>query len=148
MKRRRISPVAIVLLVALASPALAACPDRIAVASGATLSGIARACGISVETLRMANPGLRPDTLQAGTTLVVPTPAFPSKPLPIGRQGVAITPPLVPPAIGGTSSTVILPPEPPSVPQQHILRGFGNQPGQLPLGPGLVEPFPSPLPMR
>lgn len=148
MNRRRILPAAIALLAALPAPAGAACPERMAVAAGATLSGIARACGVDVEALRMANPGLRPDTLRAGTTLVVPPQALPSRPLPIGRQGVAIAPPMVPPAIVGTRSTVILPPEPPAVPQQHILRGFGDQPGQLPLGPGHVQPFPPPFPMR
>lgn len=126
-------------------PAQAACPPRIAVVQGTSLAAIAQACGISVEALRQANPGLRPDTLQAGTTLAVPRPAFPSAQLPVGQQGIAIMPPLVPPAVGGSSPTVILPPEQPPIPQQHILRGFGDQPGQLPLPPGHSSPF---VPLR
>lgn len=135
-------------MVGLSTPARAACPERIAVASGATLSGIARACGVSLEALRQVNPGIRPDTLQAGTTLAVPRPAFPSVQLPIGRQGIGIARPLVPPTVGGTGSTVILPPAAPSMPRQHILRGFGDQPGQLPLPPGHGSPFPAPFSLR
>lgn len=119
-----------------ASPALSACPPRIGVAYGDTLSSIASACGISVETLRAANPGLSADTLRAGSIIAVPRPALPSPQLEIGRPLVRVTPPLVPPGTGGISGTVILPPVQPPIPQQHILRGFGDQPGQLPLPPG------------
>ena len=118
------------------SPAHAACPARIAVAYGDTLGAIATACGISVETLRNANPGLTAETLRAGTFIAVPRPPLPSPQIEIGRPIVRVAPQLVPPGTGGASGTVILPPVPPAVPPQHILRGFGDQPGQLPLPPG------------
>lgn len=88
---------------------------------------------------------------RADMNIGVPQPAQPSAPLKVGRPSVQVTPPLVPPAgkkipsIGGAPSTVILPPEIPPVPQQHILRGFGNLPGQLPLPPGHVGTMPQNL---
>ncbi|MEO3998642.1 LysM domain-containing protein [Mesorhizobium sp. CAU 1732] len=128
--------------------AYAACPSRIGIEYGDTLGSIARACGISVETLRQANPGLSPVNLQAGTFIAVPRPALPSRQITIGQPTVPIMPPLVPPSVGGNSPTVILPPQPAPIPQQHILRGFGDQPGQLPLPPGhapQIPGFPPPL---
>lgn len=127
----------------LASPAQAACPARIGVMWGDTLSSIARACGVNVEALRRVNPGLTAETLRAGAVIAVPRPATSSPQTGIGRPSVRVAPPLVPPAtgapsIGGAPSTVILPPEQPPVPPQHILRGFGDPPGQLPLPPGHI----------
>lgn len=138
-----ILPLVALLATATAPQASAAtpCPPRVAVSYGDTLGSIAAACGISIANLRLANPGLSARTLRAGTTIAVPRPAMPSRQGIIGRPSVRLAPPLVPPSIGGGgSATVILPPEP--VPQQHILRGFGNQPGQLPLPPGHESPFP------
>ena len=119
----------------------AACPARVTISYGDTLSSIARACGITVDTLRSANPGLHADSLQAGAAIAVPRPPLPSTQLRVGRPSVQVVPPLVYPSVGGSSSTVILPPEPIPVPQQHILRGFGDKPGQLPLPPGHENPF-------
>jgi LysM repeat protein len=134
MKRLALSILAVAVLSA--SPAIAACPARLGVAYGDTLSAIAAACGISVETLRGANPGLSADNLRAGAIIAVPRPALPSPQLDIGRPLVRVAPAIVPHGAGGASGTVILPPVQPPVPQQHILRGFGNEPGQLPLPPG------------
>ena len=118
------------------------CPGRVLISYGDTLSSIANACGISVAALRSANPGLSAANLRAGMSITVPRPALPSPMAETNRPLVRIAPPLVPPAIGGGgSSTVILPPEPLPVPQQHILRGFGDKPGQLPLPPGHSSPF-------
>jgi len=142
------SALAIITLLSLAGTAQAACPSRVAVAQGISPIDIASACGISFETLRQANPGLRTGPVQAGTTLVVPRPALPSAQLPIGGHGIAIMPPMVPQAIGGASPTVILPPEQYPIPPQHILRGFGDLPGQLPVPPGHGSPLPPLFPMQ
>lgn len=123
------------------------CPSRVSVAYGDTLSSIARSCGVNVEALVRLNPGLTAGTLYAGSVINVPRPAVPSPQQRIGRPTVQVMPPLVPPAvgapsIGGVPSTVILPPDVPPVPLQHILRGFGDQPGQLPLPPGHIGTMP------
>lgn len=132
------------------SSAQGVCPARLGVAYGDTLSSIARSCGVNVEALVRVNPGLTARTLRAGATINVPKPALSSQPQRIGRPSVQVMPSLVPPAtgapsIGGAPSTVILPPEAPPVPQQHILRGFGDLPGQLPLPPGHVGTMPGNL---
>ncbi len=122
--------------------ATTACPNRVLVSYGDTLSSIANACGITIAALRSANPGLNAGNLRAGTSITVPRPRLPSPMAETNRPLVRIAPSLVPPAVGGAgSSTVILPPEPIPVPQQHILRGFGDKPGQLPLPPGHTSPF-------
>lgn len=138
------------LAVGLAAEAGAACPSRLQVRYGDTLSSIARTCGVNVQSLLRLNPGLTPETLRAGTAIAVPAPALPSTRMQVGRPSVQVAPPLVPPAygaptIGGAPSTVILPPQVPPVPQQHILRGFGDLPGQLPLPPGHVGTMPGNL---
>lgn len=134
----------VVLAVVLGSvPAMArtACPERVIVSYGDTLGSIASACGITVTALRSVNPGLSAGTLRAGMSVAVPRPSLPSRMAETNRPLVRVAPSLVPPAIGGGSSTVILPPQPVPVPQQHILRGFGDKPGQLPLPPGHSSPF-------
>lgn len=132
----RIATLALSFFMACGTAAHAACPGRLGVAYGDTLDAIAAACGISVEALRAANPGLSARTLRAGTIIAVPRPVVPSPQFDIGRPSVRIAPTLVPPAAIGRGGTVILPPQPQPVPPQHILRGFGDGPGQLPLPPG------------
>lgn len=132
----RIAALALSVLAVSWTAAHAACPQRLGVAYGDTLDAVASACGISVEALRRANPGLSAATLRAGTIIAVPRPALPSPQLGIGRPAIRIAPPLVPPGIVGRGGTVILPPQPQPIPPQHILRGFGDEPGQLPLPPG------------
>ena len=145
--RRTILPAAsLAACLALVSQAEAACPARLGVAWGDTLTSIARACGVNVEALRQVNPGLTAQTLRAGSFIAVPRPALASPQLGVGRRSVHVAPPLVPPAtggpaIGGAPSTVILPPARPPVPQQHIIRGFDDRPGQLPLPPGHPKPL-------
>lgn len=120
----------------------AACPQRMDVGFGDTLASIARACGVNIEALKQSNPGLTTDSLRAGQFIAVPRPVFPSPQPVIGRPSIQPFPSLVPPASGGDGmSTVILPPRLQPVPQQHILRGFGDQSGQLPLPPGHTNPF-------
>jgi LysM repeat protein len=113
----------------------------VTVSRGDTLSAIANACGISLERLRDANPGVQPRSLQAGTFLVIPRGAINTPPQRIGRPSIELAPRLQI-APGTASPTVILPPQPIPVPRQHILPGFGSQPGQLPLPPGHAPDFP------
>lgn len=127
-----------------------ACPSRLAVSHGDTLSSIARACGVNVQALLGVNPGLTPRTLQAGSYITVPQAPFTAPRFGIGRPSIQPMPQMVPPAtggpsIGGPASTVILPPTQPPVPPQHILRGFGDLPGQLPLPPGHIGTMPENL---
>ncbi|MEO3387759.1 LysM domain-containing protein [Mesorhizobium sp. CAU 1741] len=129
-------------LVAFSGAAHAACPDRIIIQRGDTLSSIARACGVNVPALRGHNPGLIPDAMQPGTTVRVPRPALPTPLERIGRPSIQVMPSRVPSPSVPSGSTVILAPPPRPVPQQHILRGFGDKPGQIPLPPGHSSPFP------
>ncbi|RIK88676.1 MAG: hypothetical protein DCC69_00820 [Hyphomicrobiales bacterium] len=123
-----------------AGAAQAACPQRLGVSHGDTLESIARACGISVETLRGVNPGLDAGTLRPGTFVVVPRPALPSPQLPVGRRSIEAMPPLVPPATGiSPSTTVIAPPKPPVFPRFDI-PGMEEPPGHLPPRPGHFPP--------
>ena len=122
-------------------PAMAACPERVSVGYGVTLSSVARACGVSAASLRLANPGLGDGTLRAGAIINVPRQRYSTPRTGSGRSSLRLAPSRVPPALGADgSSTVILPPVQPPIPQQHILRGFGDQPGQLPLPPGHSAP--------
>ena len=119
----------------------AACPDRIVIRRGDTLDAIARACGINVPALRGANPGLMPDAMQPGMIVRIPAPALNTPMQRIGRPSIEIMPSRVPSVQIPSHSTIILAPPPP-VPPQHILPGFGDRPGQLPLPPGHSPPFP------
>lgn len=118
-----------------AASATAACPDRVGVGVGDTLVSIARACGISVETLRDANPGLNADTLRAGTFVAVPRPALPTPQRPVGRPSINTMPSLVPPATAVSPPSVAIPPPPPRrpFPPPPPLPGFEpHQPGGQP----------------
>ncbi|MCO5157003.1 MAG: LysM peptidoglycan-binding domain-containing protein [Aquamicrobium sp.] len=120
----------------------AACPARLGVDFGDTLISIARTCGISIETLRAANPGLNANTLRAGMVITVPRPALPSPQQPIGRPSVRIAPPLVPPATAVSPPTLTAPPPALRHPQEP--RGFDVRPKHMqprtPYPP--FEPFP------
>jgi hypothetical protein len=135
MRRLACSIVAVVALTALsAGAAHARCPERISVDWGDTLASIAQSCGISVGSLQRVNPGLSASTLQAGSVINVPQAGPSSPPIVFGNPQVEIAPQLVPPGMGITSPRVVSPPLP-TYPQ-HILPGFGGEPGQLPLPPG------------
>ena len=128
-----------------ATQAHAACPQRVGIGYGDTLSSIANACGINVETLRAANPGLDPKRLQPGTFVVVPRAALPSPQHPVGRPSVRIAPSLVPPATGiSPSSTVIEPPRPPvrHQPRLENLPGFPDPWEYMPPRPGQFPKVP------
>lgn len=119
------------------------CPDRMPVRSGDTMSGIAQACGINLESLRRVNPGIDARTIQPGSVLNVPAPALPSPRERIGSGLIEVVPRReIRPTV---SAPPIAPPVREPIPRQHIIRGFGNDPGQLPLPPGHditpVEPF-------
>lgn len=107
----------------------AACPARLGVDFGDTLISIARTCGISVETLRAANPGLSANTLRAGMVITVPRPALPSPQQQIGRPSVRIAPQLVPPATAISPPT--LTPPPPLIQHPQVPPGFDNRPQHM-----------------
>lgn len=113
---------------------LANCPGRTGVLHGDTLVSIAIGCGINVEMLKQANPGLTDRNLVAGTFVVIPNPPLPSSSLGIGNPGIAIAPPLMPYQSRGTTATVIAPDVP--LPASHGLPQ-GQAPGFLP------APFPA-----
>lgn len=125
-----------------ATGAQAACPERLAVGFGDTLASIAQACGISVETLRRANPGLLADPLHPGAVVVVPRPALPSPQQPIGRPSVRVAPPLVPPATGISPSTTVLPPPAPALQHPQVPEGFDARPPHMRPRPPHGLPFP------
>lgn len=114
-----------------ATGAQAACPARVAVGFGDTLASIARACGINVETLRAANPGLSPETLQPGLYIAVPRPALPSPQLPVGRPSVRPVPSLAPPAGVVMPPAVILPPPSPAMRHPQVPPGFDTRPPHM-----------------
>lgn len=119
------------------SGAQAACPERLAVNAGDTLWGIARACGISVEMLRGANPGLNERTLRPGLFIAVPRPALPSPQQPVGRPSLRVAPPLVPPA----AITVPTPAPPPAILHPQMPPEFDTRPQHLrPKRPPLGHP--------
>jgi LysM repeat protein len=62
------------------SAANAACGSRSGVRFGETLGSIATRCGINVQRLRDANPGLTSRTLQNGVVINTPPPQLPSSP--------------------------------------------------------------------
>lgn len=109
------------------------CPERLGVVHGDTLTHIARRCGVSVARLRQANPGLDADTLRAGMRIAVPRAHLPSPTQPGGGRLIEVLPGQNLPSGSSSPSTVILPPQPPRIPQQHIIvPGFNDRPGQLP----------------
>jgi murein DD-endopeptidase MepM/ murein hydrolase activator NlpD len=71
-----------------------ACPDRITISRGDTLSAVARACGVNVERLMQANPGLRPNRLQPGMMIDVPPAGASSRQIPYNRPRVTVAPPI------------------------------------------------------
>lgn len=122
-------------------PAYAACPERIMVTGGnVSLAAIARTCGINVEALKSINPGMSGPIVNEGTVVRIPREAISLPSFEIGRTYGRTEGLEVPLAPGSSGSTVILPPPAPTVPPQHILRGFGDQPGQLPLPGGHSAP--------
>jgi hypothetical protein len=122
------------------SGAQAACPERLAVGVGDTLWGIAQACGISVETLRGANPGLNERSLRPGLFLAVPRPSLPGPQDTIGRPSLRVAPPLVPPA----TITVPAPAPPPVILHPQMPPEFDTRPQHMrprpPLGHQLGHP--------
>jgi len=107
----------------------AACPARLGVDFGDTLASIAHTCGISVETLRAANPGLDADTLRAGMVITVPRPALPSPQQPIGRPSLRVAPSLVPPATAVSPPTIT--PPPPLIQHPQVPPGFDVRPRHM-----------------
>lgn len=99
-----------------AAAAQAACPPRVGVGHGDTLASIARACGISVETLRDANPGINAGRLRPGLVLAIPRPALPSPQLPLGRPSLRVAPSLMPPASTVGPPAITLPEFEPALP--------------------------------
>ena len=124
-------PLAALALLAIAGAAQAACPQRLGIDHGDTLESIAQACGISIETLRGANPGLNDRTLRPGTFITVPRPALPSPQLPLGRRSIQVMPPLVPPATGTSPSTTVIPPPPPAMQHPQVPEGFDTRPQHM-----------------
>lgn len=138
----RTALITLALLPVAATAANAACPSRVTAGTAASLEAVARVCGVNLEALKAANPGLISNVAQPGTTIFIPRPALPSDRPTIGQPSIRTLPSQVPYAPGPSMPTVILPPVQQQIPQQHILRGFGDQPGQLPLPPGHSLPFP------
>ncbi len=129
-------------------PAYAACPERVVISGGdAALSALARACGVNVEALRSVNPGMTGNTVRQGTVVRIPPAPIAAPQFDFARPQARAPSLEVPLAPGPSGSTVILPPAPIPVPQQHILRGFGDQPGQLPLPDGHAPPAFAPRPL-
>src|SRR5690606_31995104 len=73
-------------------PAMAACPDRVSVGYGVTLSSVARACGVSAASLRLANPGLGDGTLRAGAIINVPRQRYSTPRTGSGRSSLRLAP--------------------------------------------------------
>jgi len=67
---------------------------------GETLEGIAQRCGVNVEALKQANPGIQIGPLQNGTTVQVPSPPLPS-PMATGSGKGIIGPVTRPGTFGG-----------------------------------------------
>lgn len=78
--------------------AIAGCRGSSAVGFGETLSSVAARCGVNVEALKQANPGIAQRDLANGGLVTVPRPPLPSAQLPVfGSPGVVkVTPPLIP----------------------------------------------------
>ena len=141
----RTAALAALALLAAATAAQAACPQRLGVGHGDTLESIAQACGISVETLRGANPGLTAETLRPGRFIAVPRAALPSPQLPFGRRSVEPVPQLVPPATGASPSRTVIAPPPPAMQHPQMPEGFDTRPQHMrphPRGPTFGPRFP------
>jgi LysM repeat protein len=129
-----------------ASPA-AACPDTVVISRGDTLSAIASNCGINVEALMHANPGLRPNRLQPGMIVNVPVAALPSAQRPYGGARITVAPPIATPSPGIRTPT--------NIPRREYRRELPIYidptrqplPGQMPL-PGQPGSPGYPLPLR
>lgn len=89
--KRHLVIVSALLLPAL-SPAWAACGGSVGVRSGDTVGSIARDCGINVEQLKQANPGLNERTLRNGTFVMVPGKPLPSPRAYGGNRGISSPP--------------------------------------------------------
>lgn len=119
------------LVILTAGSAQAACPSRLSVGFGDTLSAIARTCGINVETLRAANPGLNAETLRPGRFINVPRPPLPTPQMPVGRPSVRIAPSLVPPATAVSPPNGTVPASPPAILHPQVPRGFDVRPPHM-----------------
>ncbi len=96
---RRLAAAA-VLLAASALPALAAdCAPSTSVRYGETAEQIAQRCGINVEKLKAANPGMIDGTTKNGTFIQVPRPDLPSPKITIGGNRGIVVPRAPSPAI-------------------------------------------------
>lgn len=74
------------------SAANAACGSRSGVRFGETLGSIATRCGVNVQRLRDANPGLTSRTLQNGVIINTPPPQLPSSTPPFrGNRSISGT---------------------------------------------------------
>lgn len=60
-------------------PAESSCGSRVRIGPGETVSSLARRCGINVEALKSANPGVNDKNFQRGTYLKVPNVALPQR---------------------------------------------------------------------
>jgi LysM repeat protein len=94
MMLARLALAAIVSMPILAASPASACPGQVTISRGDTLSAVAAACGVNVETLMQANPGLRPNRLQAGMIIEVPDADARSRQLPYNRPRVTVAPPI------------------------------------------------------
>lgn len=72
------------------------CPERLGVSYGMSDKAIAKACGINVQQLQQANPGLGTFGARHGTRVTVPRPTLPSPQLRTGQPSVQIMPSRVP----------------------------------------------------
>jgi LysM repeat protein len=103
----RLLAAGVALIVLLPAGASAAdCGSRVRIGPGETVSSIARRCGVNVQALRAANPGISDRNFQRGTTLNVPRVALPSRsPGAYGNQQI-VPPTRVP---GGVGQGIVIP---------------------------------------
>lgn len=130
-----------------AAPAMAACPQTVTINRGDTLSAVAAACGINVETLVQANPGLRPNRLQPGMIVSVPAEPLPSSQAPYNRPRVTVAPPIATTAPGIQTPTNIQGREYRTERPIYFDPTRQPLPGQVPL-PGQPGSPGYPLPLR
>lgn len=137
----------LVLLALLTAPAAMACPGTVTITRGDTLSALAAACGINVETLMQANPGLRPNRLQPGMIVDVPSAPLPSAQLPYNRPHVTVAPPITSSSPGIQTPTNIRGREYRTERPIYFDPTRQPLPGQIPL-PGQPGSPGYPLPLR